>query len=353
MGVERDSAKDYLYYATDWIWPEDYDGKIKSLLLFFDGVTLSLPEELLPGVIDRSPALAQPLFEKQMLINLPPEDSLTPASSSQLAEALTQWIHDNPGDHGMAFHEGPATITSMHWGDRTDRQIAKAQRFTEKMQHMGLARATDGLWKLSPQVHLLVLMAYCRSLQEAIAQRSDLTLQPVLDLRTGGWIRPQMLFEAITRRSDPRIPIKSPRSAVQVIESDWHEVGVDLTNVPLDEILDFRAEHREGFSSYTHGLRNLILATGQLNDEQFAAELRVRAEQITEEAASLRKVTRRAFGQTAAATVLALCGATWTATQGDLIGALFATASAGVGFARPSTPVTAYSYFFDIDRRFG
>lgn len=352
MGVERDSAKDYLYYATGWIWPEEYAGKIKSLLLFFDGVTLSLPEELLPGVIDRSPALAQPLFEKQMLINLPPEDSLTPASSSQLARALTQWIHDNPGDHGISFHERPLTITSAHWGERTDRQITNARRFTEKMQHMGLARATGELWELSPQVHLLVLMAYCHSLQESIAERSELTLQPVLDGQAARW-PPQRLFEAITRCTNPRGLSRQRRSAVQVIESDWHEVGVDLTNVPLDEILDFRAEHREGFSSYTHGLRNLILSTGQLNDEQFAAELRVRAEQISEEAASLRKVTRRAFGQTAAATVLALCGATWTATQGDLIGALFATASAGVGFARPSRPVTAYSYFFDIDRRFG
>ncbi|MBE4771235.1 hypothetical protein [Streptomyces caniscabiei] len=355
MGFEREGAKDYLYYASGWIWPHNYSGQIKSLLLFFDGVTLSLPAWRFPDVIDRSVDLGQSLFEKGLLINLPPEESLTPTSSSRLAEGLTQWIRNHPHRDTMPFdrEESLWDTSSEHWGERDDQQIAAAGQFVRELQNLGLAHMIDSRWCLSPDVYFLVLMAYCRSLQEEIAHRSDIVLQPVVDINTSRFAYSRQFLEDLRGQPSSTTARDPQRTAARVIESDWHEVGVDLSLVPLDEVLDFRAEHGESFRSYAQGLRNLLLASEKLNDEQFEAELSVRSAQISEEAANLQKMTRRAFGQSVAAAVLALGGATWTATQGDPIGALFATASAGVAFARPSRPVTAYSYFFEIDRRFG
>ena len=355
MGVERDGAKDYLYYSSGWIWPDSYGGQIKSLLLFFDGVTLSVPEELFPRAIDRATDLGQLLFEKGLLINLSPEESLTPASSSQLAEALTQWIRDHPHRRSLPFEQSDDSweLVAEHWGERDDEQIAAAGQFVRELQNVGLAYAINGRWCLSSGVYFLVLMAYCRSLQEAVTQRSDITIQPVVDVNMTGFPSSRQALEEL-RGQPSLISSRYPeRSAVRVIESDWHEVGVDLARVPLDEILDFRAEHGDSFRSYAQGLRNLLLASEKLNNEQFEAELTARSAQISEDAEGLRKATRHAFGKTVAGAVLALGGTAWTATQGDLIGALFATASAGVAFARPARTATAYSYFFEINREFG
>ncbi|MEV2254502.1 hypothetical protein AB0I94_28665 [Streptomyces sp. NPDC050147] len=355
MGVERDSAKDYLYYASDWIWDIDFETHIKSLLLFFDGVAFSLPGEAISEVINRSSGLAQPLTEHGLLINLVPEETLPVESSAQLAEALTQWVTDNR-DLLASMDEPYEALTPQHWGVRPHEQVREAEVLSATLRRLGLAYPThhQDIWHLSPHVHLLVLMFYCKALHRAIQQRSDITLQPVFEAHefkhTYGFT-PRQLIEMVMSSSS--LTTSQRRGSVRIVESDIRQVGVDLTHVPLDEILDFRRQHRDSLRSYVRGLRGLLLAAEHFNNEQFEAELRERANQIDQEARELRRATRRAFGATLAGSALSIAGAAWTATQGDLVGALLATAAAGVTFTPPSQPATAYSYFFQIDRRFG
>jgi hypothetical protein len=46
MGLNRDGSRDFAYYADDWIWPRTRTDLMKSTLLFFDGLALSLPQSI-------------------------------------------------------------------------------------------------------------------------------------------------------------------------------------------------------------------------------------------------------------------------------------------------------------------
>ncbi|OEJ21937.1 hypothetical protein AR457_39090 [Streptomyces agglomeratus] len=353
MGVQRDGAKDYLYYASDWIWPDHRLDFVKSLLLFFDGVALSLPEELANETIERSPELAQPLKEKGLLVNLDPHTHLGPDAAASLAQWLTDWLSGptslsaSPSLHGVG-------LTHAHWGAaRGARHRAEAEVFTQLMVRRGLASAEgEGLWKLHPEVRLMVLVAYCRFLHREIQNTADFTLQPVLvDPYGSRPLQSEESFQSASSGPDrARRTWLSIQRTLRVVCSDWNEVGVDLSRIPLDEVLDFRDHHGTQFRSYAKGLRDLLTITEGLTDAQFEAELRARAARITDDAADLRTTLRRAFGRTTAGAVLAIAGAAWTATQGDIVGALVTTAAASAAIAPPPRQVTAYSYLLSIKR---
>lgn len=64
----------------------------------------------------------------------------------------------------------------------------------------------------------------------------------------------------------------------------------------------------------------------------------------------MKSATRKAFGRLTAATGLAIADASWTATQGDVVGALLAGAAAAAAIARPTQPVTSYTYVLSAAR---
>ncbi|MFF7976713.1 hypothetical protein [Streptomyces sp. NPDC007905] len=352
MGVQRDGAKDYLYYATDWIWPRNHDAHIKSLLLFFDGVALSLSTDLAADVLDRSPDLAQPLHDKGLLINLDPAAHLSADAANRLASGLTEWLERQPDPRSSllppltwdpvpdAMPRMTGTLLDGHWGAG----VLEAVRFERAMQRQGLAVPISGkLWLVSRNLRKVILLAYCRALHREV-QASDITLQPVMvDHRQApSW--PMLPGDEQFRRS---------QNTQRVIKADWQQIGADLSAVPLDEVLDFRSQHGSDFRAYARGLRELVRAGNEMSDRQFAAAPLDRSTRIEQEAKELRKTLRGAFGRSSAGAALTLAGAAWTGTHGDdLLGALLAATGAGVAVTRPQRPETAYSYLFHIGKRF-
>ncbi|MEV5598004.1 hypothetical protein [Streptomyces sp. NPDC052496] len=348
MGVERAGSKDYLYYAPDWIWPANHEGCIKSLLLFFDGVALSLPADLAAETLDRSPDLAQPLHDQGLLINLDPHTCLSPEAASTLARGLTDWLESRPRRRPPDPHAA-AAIASLHWARHWSTN-PEAERFIQVMRRQGLTfRSANGLWHIDQDVRLMILMAYCRALHREM-QASDITLQPVMrDMQSfPGSVGPA--FRDLERPAQKGW--RRNQVMHRVIRADWREVGVDLSRVPLGEILDFRNRHGADYRAYAEGLRQLVRASEEMSDTQFAAALRDRSEQIEHAAAELRRSLRMAFGHTSAALIFSIAGATWTAAQGDVSAALLAVASAIAATTRPPRPVTAYSYLYHMKKRY-
>ncbi|MEU5591021.1 hypothetical protein [Streptomyces chrestomyceticus] len=210
-------------------------------------------------------------------------------------------------------------------------------------------QAADGLWRIDQDVRLMILMAYCRTLHREM-KAADITLQPVMrDMHSF----PESVgpaFRDLERPAQKRW--RRNRAMHRVIKADWREVGVDLSRVPLDEILGFRDHHGADYRAYAQGLRNFVRASEEMSDTQFAAALRDRSEQIDHAAAELRRSLKTAFGHTGAALIFSIAGATWTATQGDIAAALLAVASAAASTTRPPRPVTAYSYLYYMKKRY-
>src|SRR5580658_7510685 len=66
---EAPRRPEFAHYYGDWIWDEELTGWVKSLLLFFDGIALSVSPARADELIESNPVLAQPLAELDLLRN--------------------------------------------------------------------------------------------------------------------------------------------------------------------------------------------------------------------------------------------------------------------------------------------
>lgn len=73
--------EEYAYYMPDWISAEPSAPLMKSTLLFFDKITLALPEALVDETINSDPELASPLADKGLLVNIDSSDVLDPETA--------------------------------------------------------------------------------------------------------------------------------------------------------------------------------------------------------------------------------------------------------------------------------
>jgi Insertion element 4 transposase N-terminal len=129
------------------------------------------------------------------------------------------------------------------------------------------------------------------------------------------------------------------------LRSDLGNVGADLSAVPLDEVLAFRSEHGEHYRAYVKGLRELLASQVQADDNERSRILHERSLEIREQAAELRKVSRKAFGARMATLLVSITGSAWTLHTGDPIGAMLAGAAAGLqAVPIEGQTVSAYSY---------
>jgi hypothetical protein len=90
------NINDYAYYVSDWIWPSQRVNLMKSMLLFFDKITLALPEDLADETINRDQELAVPLAEKGLLVNLDPSQIMDDQTAKRLAKTLSKLVASDP-----------------------------------------------------------------------------------------------------------------------------------------------------------------------------------------------------------------------------------------------------------------
>ena len=141
-------------------------------------------------------------------------------------------------------------------------------------------------------------------------------------------------------------------SAAHVVSFDLEAVGVDLSAIPMEEILSFRAEYREQYRKYAHDLKRFVREVAELPIEDQQGEMQARQAEIVETAAKLRTAAQGAWKRPLAFS-LGVAGAAWMIKSGDIIGGLLAL-GAGLAGAQPSTSAEAgvYSYLFDARKRF-
>jgi len=324
------------YYPNPWWHDADW---VKNLILFFDGVALLVPEYMKERPFEADPAIAAGLQENGLLEILKPEEFVDKAATEKLASALTDIITSGALDHltkeSTRFHE----LSYSRLGGQADAGLA-AMIF-EELKKRGLAKdSEDGVSiPMHPMVRSLVLVLLAQILRPAGANRG-LDLSPATD-------RPEIVA-ALTELLDlPAAP-----SAGHVVSLDLQTVSVDLGRIPLDEVLGFRAAHRDQYQRYARKLRRFVRELGQIPPAEQAEALDERQAEISAEAEALRQLGRRAWRKPASF-VLGLAGAAWRASSGDIVGALVAASAgvAGADFAAPKES-EAYSYLFRAHSRF-
>ncbi|MFN2627983.1 MAG: hypothetical protein ABR569_05015, partial [Gaiellaceae bacterium] len=305
------------FYYPGVIW-HDPDW-IKSLTLFFDEIALLVPDYMRerPHLLD--PAIAEGLQQAGLLRILSPEDLIDRAASEALASGIADVLA------GGALDQLPAAgpFQALSWsrmGGYGDEGLARM--LLEELQERGLARQSeDGVSiPLHPLVRSLFLVLLSQILREA-GPRVGLELSPTTD-------RPE-IHDALVQLLNLQSPTPT---AGQVVNLDVELIGPDLSAVPLDEVLDFRAAHGDEFRAYARRLRQVVCDLALVPTDEQARVLGDRREEIREAGEALRGGPIKTLGSVAAIG-LGIAGGVVSAATGAPVGGLLAAASAGAGFA--------------------
>jgi hypothetical protein len=169
----------HLWYNPDWI---------KSLLLFFDGIGLLVPEYKKGELESRDPSLAQPLREKGLLHCFIADKTVDKAATEQLAEIVTQLItsgaFDSLSKDDTAFHE----ISMSRMGYYGEQNIA--EELFAALKARGLARESqDGVSiPLHPMIRYLILTLLAQILRPKGAESGlDLSLPQINSKLSKAW----------------------------------------------------------------------------------------------------------------------------------------------------------------------
>jgi hypothetical protein len=317
-----------MWHRDDWI---------KTMILFFDGIGILLPDYLHGKPEREDPAIAIPLREKGLLHYLEPETIVDQAAAQKLSAAMMNIIKSGALDRldrEAEFHE----LSASRLGILGDRKLA--QDLFNELKSRGLARDSEDT-KSIPMHYMvrgLVLVLLAQILRPH-GEKMGAELSPATD-------RPEFVKALGELLSLPNTP-----SAGNVVALDLATVAVDLRLVPMDEVLSFRKENFKEHRAYVNCVHRLTRELSVLSPKERAEELKVRTEQLQDLASKIKAVNERAWKQPVNFG-LGMLGAFWGLAKHDYFGALIGAVRA-ITSMKGESPVAmgAYSYLFKAARR--
>ena len=325
------------FYYPNWIWCSD--NAIKNLLLFFDGVALLVPEYMKERPEQIVPEIATPLLDANLLHLLEPEKMVDKEMTEKLAEALTDIITSGVLDPFAREQTRFQELSYSRLGGYGDAGLACM--IIEELKVRGLARdSEDGVSvPLHPKVRLLVLVLLSQILPPQGAN-FGLALEPATDRLE--WV--EALRDFFSLSSQP--------SAGNVVATDLETVGVDLSLVPLDEVLSFRTEHLEDYRAYRRSVKKFVRYLSLLPEDDRAGELGDRIGEIKDRAEVLNRRALKAWSRPVSFG-FGLAGVGWSVVANDLIGGILGVISTFLGDRESkSADLCSFSYLFQVSNRY-
>lgn len=345
----------YYYPEPYWI---DSDW-VKNLILFFDGVAVLVPDYMPEINREETRPIIAALKSKGLFHVLQPEQIVDEVVSEQLIAIMEELIEAGVLDN-LPKNSPFAAISMSRMGFGGSELLA--HRLLEKLVARGLALyASDGKSiPLQSSVRSLFLVVLTQILQSRGASLGY-DLFPATD-------RPKFVDGLNHLLRHPQMP-----TAGHVVSFDMKELGVDLSSVPIDEVLSFRVENQIAYREYLLEVRRFVRELSVMQDGaerqlaliQRGIEIDERGKAIL---AHAQKVWRKpvAFGLGLIGTGIGVGGATTLAgappTQAVIaglsasaIGGMFRMAGAIVGgVGQEKKPdLGCFSYMFKAKSAFG
>jgi hypothetical protein len=340
------------YYYPEPFWLAEEGGWVKSLLLFFDEIAILLPSYMRGRNIVADPTLAGPIEEKGLLRILEPEtfiDDQAVIKLSEIVETLVETgsFDDLPAMGRLAglslgragFRFKPANLSLSRTGSRRN---SLADQLLQKLIERGLAmESDDGVSiPMHPNVRSTYLVILAQLARE-MGGRQGLDLHPVTNGRAAsGGFRHLLELEPMPSRG-------------QVIDFDLQVVGVDLDDIPLDEVLDFKRESAGVHRKYMQDLRRFTLELGALEQADRARAIADRRSEIEERAQDLRRRSLAAWSRPkdVSGFSLGIAGAAWSIATANPVPAVLAAIGAGITMLPGKAEGNAYSYLFEASKK--
>lgn len=334
---------DVAYYYPAPYWGIREGGWVKSLLLFFDKISILLPGYMYGRHRLADPALVEPLEDQGLLEVLEPNTWIDEEMAKSLAEAVSGLLASGVFDdlpEANHFHE----LSQSRMGYGADLDLAGS--LVSELQAHGLARPSeDGVSiPLHPVVRTTILVILAQ-LARSAGTKQNLSIHPA----TQELEAVQDLIDTLARERMP--------SRESVIAFDLEPVSFNMDLVPLDELLQFRTEHRSAHRAYMRDLRGFMDELSEVTlPEEREALLLQRRQDIADAAHDLQRSTRRALGKNLPSWSFGLAGGAWSVVAGDPLGLVLAAlglVASAMGFrGSESNRVSAYSYIFRAERAF-
>src|SRR5712692_4878066 len=308
------NSKEIAFYYPGPMWRgSDW---IKTLILFFDGVGLLLPNYMKGKPEFEDPAIALPLKDRGLLHILEPEKIVDKKATEKLSKSMVEIIKSGGLDRldtNTRFHE----ISFSRLGGYGDENLAR-QLFLD-LKAKGLAKdSEDGVSiPMHPMVRSLILVLLSQILRP-YGEKLGAELSPATD-------RPDVIEALQELLSLPNAP-----SAPHVVALDLETVSVDLRLVLMDEVLGFREAHRKEHRAYIRSIRKLTRDLSKLPEEDREEVLKDRREELQELCNKLKTISRKEWKRPASF-ALGMAGAVWKLGSHDYVGALLAAAAGLVG----------------------
>ena len=325
------------YYPAPY-WAHGESDWVKSLLLFFDRLAILLPGYMYGRHEAADPTLVAPLEERGLLQVLEPDDWVDESMTNELAEIIVELLTNGAFDdlsHDVHFHE----LSYSRMGYRADVELADF--LVDELQARDLAHLSeDGV---SVPLHPIVrktILVILGQLSRARGSRAGLVVHPT----TNAHVAIEDLIATLSREPMP--------SAGRLVALDLEPVSLDLSSIPLDDVLQFRADRRDAHRAYMRDLQRFMVELAAIDLTEEREELLFERRQlIADSAHDIRQSTAKAFKRNLRSWSLGLAGAAWSLGTGDPIGAALGACGLLTGRTGGRPTVTAYSYLFSVQRQ--
>lgn len=329
---DGDAVLHEVAYFHEPYWGPKQGDWIKSLLLFFDGVALLVPDYMRDKPLLTDPTLAQPLADQELLHLLSPETLVDETVAETLAELLDNLLDAGAFDD-LNLKTDFAELSHSRLGGTADPGLTEI--VLEQLRARGLAQhSEDGVSiPLHPAVRTFILVVLPQLLR-APAEAAGYALQPTS-------ANPRQLHALRDALDTDPLP-----TAGRVVASDLEQVTLDLAPIPLDEVLDFRRQHGADYRAYARDLRKFVRDLSGLDQEARNEAFFDRREALADTADELRRLARTSWRRPLATFGLGIAGSAIALGSGNPAGAGLTAASALLGVRRRADPASAYTYLF-------
>lgn len=310
---------------------------IKNLTLFFDGIGILVPKEMNEEIDMFDPAIVSGLKEHNLLHVIEPNKAIDSEVSEQLASILTDIIVSGALDELAQDKSDFGILYRSKLGFGPEMELA--QMIIDELKRRGLAKGSENekMILIHSKVRGLILTLLAHIIKP-YGDSIGLNLNPVTDR-----------FQLVGSLSE-LLSINSNPSSGKVINFDLNTVSVDLGAIPIDEVLDFRAQNIDEFKKYQQNCKSFAYELSRMSTDERLVKFELRQEELNDLANQLRKKSRSAWKKPASF-ALTLAGAAWTLGSGDLIGGLIASTGGLLGLEKNTQDVGAYSYLFRANNK--
>jgi len=318
---------------------------LKSMLLFFDGVAVLVARNDRKILVGGQEETIYPLMEAGLLHILDPDDVI----DHEVATALTEFVLEiATSDERELLRNPHSALLRRNWRRPralTPEERAASEMVWEEMRRRGYASRIryDNSIYLNRGAWAVILAFLAQALRPA-GRSLGLDLLPATD-------NPNLLdgFRTVFYRArrDPAI------SVADVVTFDLEQVALDLTDVPIDDLLEFRQQYGGEYQRYSSSIRTFAHEVALTPEVDRGALLQDRRNELAADADELMHIARTWWRQPVASVSIGLAGAVLAGTHGDWSAATLSLLSGIVGAAGRPDHSTAYSYLFRTGSRFG